>query len=276
MKSKESITGRQGLSVERRTATIASEGGMSGWTLRLPPDILERTRSMTLGQFRVMIALEQFARDKATCFPHNRTLSKSTGLSDRGLRKCLAELEEAGWILRVPTEHRCHREEIVLERRLDPSLPTVKLEPDEADDDEGCSGAWHPRYGWVNAEDFEEFDAMLDQEELECQAAGTIVPGGVELECQAAGTIVPGGVELECQAAGTIVPGGVELECQAAGTIVPGGVELECHHNNDSINKDKFKKDKVKHPPCVPQGNRRSRPCACHPIAPNLRRDSPT
>ena len=133
---------------------------------------------MTLGQFRVMIALEQFARDKATCFPHNRTLSEAAGLSDRGLRKCLAELEEARWILWVPTEPGCHREEIVLERRLDPSLPTVKLEPDEDDADEGCSGAWHPRYGWVNAEDLDEFEAMLEQEELECQAGGTIVPGG--------------------------------------------------------------------------------------------------
>lgn len=102
----------------------SSSNRPGGWRVYLSADVLERTATMTLVEMRVLLALEQYARDKSSCWPNNPRLAKDVGCTTRRVRSALAKLESAGWIRRVMDPARKTREQIILLRRLDPDRPT--------------------------------------------------------------------------------------------------------------------------------------------------------
>jgi DNA-binding transcriptional MocR family regulator len=66
------------------------------------PNVLTRTRILTFTAQICFGRLAQFAGENGDCFPSQKRLAKEMGLSVSGLNRALKELEDEGFIKRVP------------------------------------------------------------------------------------------------------------------------------------------------------------------------------
>ena len=59
-----------------------------------------RVKGLTTSEKLTLLMLANYADERLTCFPSQRTLSEDTGLSDKWLRQVLSSLENRGIISR--------------------------------------------------------------------------------------------------------------------------------------------------------------------------------
>jgi hypothetical protein len=65
----------------------------TSWRVQLDPDWIEKVKDVTPRAALLMLELERYARDKSECFPGTKKLlGPALGVSDRAVRKLLAEL----------------------------------------------------------------------------------------------------------------------------------------------------------------------------------------
>ena len=71
------------------------ESIITRWTAR---ELVLFTPELSAGARLLYCALDEYAREKGTCWPSQRTLRDRAAMPDRSLRRYLRELEQAGFV----------------------------------------------------------------------------------------------------------------------------------------------------------------------------------
>ena len=98
-----------------------------GWKTRIPATL--DVSKITPPHFMMLFILESLCRSVSYCWPSNALLATMYGCSIRNVKEILREMQEEGYLWRLPVERGSGRAGIFLHRRLDPDLPVEDRPP---------------------------------------------------------------------------------------------------------------------------------------------------
>ena len=103
------------------------------WFFHLTKRFMRESSTMLSDRaFRVLAALEVFARDKPSCHMSNAAIADLTGKDKRTVSKILTELEEGGFIARIGVQEpggNKGRSKVLMLRRIDSRFPVAAPPP---------------------------------------------------------------------------------------------------------------------------------------------------
>src|SRR4051812_29364574 len=99
------------------------------WVNYVSGDFLDHEQTpLSDSQVRVLLVLEDHAREKIACWTGNERLAKRTGKQEKTIRDILKSLEDLDWIKRIYDSDLPGRFGILLLKRINPMLPKASPE----------------------------------------------------------------------------------------------------------------------------------------------------